>query len=168
MALRIEYILTLAITITSAVILYSKPQRGIEIVESNSTKEFYFKNFTLLELNSSGVKNSLKAREATKYIGSFFLKQIELNYKNEDKILADRAIYIKDNIFLKGNIVFEEINRFKFWSSNLSYNIKSKEIYTNSRFKLYMAENIIVGNRLQYNMVEKEILASNIDANLTY
>ena len=168
MALRIEYVLIVAIAITSIFIFQSKPKKSIRVIEPNSSKEFYFEEFTLLELNETGVKNSLKAREATKYKETFILKDIELNYENEDRVFADSAVYVKNIIFLKGNIVFEEIDRFKFWSSDLNYNIKTKDIYTSSTFKLKIKDNSIVGKKLKYNMKEKEIEAFNIDANITY
>jgi LPS export ABC transporter protein LptC len=168
MALRIEYILTLAIAVTSALILHSKPKESVKVTEPNSTKEFYFEDFTLLELNGTGIKNSLKAKEATKYKETFLLKEIELNYENEDRVFADSAVYVKNIVYLKGNILFEEIGSFKFWSSDLNYNIKTKDIYTSSTFRLKIRDNSIVGKKLKYNMKEKDIEASNIDANLTY
>ncbi len=138
------------------------------MAQSNSTKEFYFKDFILLELNSTGIKNALKAKEATKYKDTFILKDIELNYENEDRVFAKSAVYIKDSIYLKDNVVFEEIGNFKFWSSDLNYNIKSKNIYTSSNFKLKIRDSSIVGKGLKYNMRDKEIEASNIDANVSY
>jgi len=168
MALRIEYILIFAISITSFFIFQAKSKKSIKVVEPNSSKEFYFEEFTLLELNETGVKNSLKAKEATKYKETFLLKDIELNYENEDIVFAKSAVYVKNSVYLKDNVVFEEIGRFKFWSSDLNYNIKSKDIYTSGNFKLKIKDNTILGKNLKYNMEEKEIEASNIEANVTY
>ncbi len=67
MVLRVEYILTVAIAITSILILQSKPKESISPSRESSSKELYFKNFTLLELNETTLKNSLIAEEATKY-----------------------------------------------------------------------------------------------------
>jgi LPS export ABC transporter protein LptC len=168
MALRVEHILILAIGVTLFFVLKTEPKGSIKVAQSNSTKEFYFKDFILLELNSTGIKNSLKAKEATKYKDTFILKDIELNYENEDRVFAKSAVYIKDSIYLKDNVVFEEIGNFKFWSSDLNYNIKSKNIYTSSNFKLKIRDSSIVGKGLKYNMRDKEIEASNIDANVSY
>ncbi len=81
---------------------------------------------------------------------------------------ADSAVYIKDSIYLKGSVIFEEIGRFKFWSSDLNYNIKSRDIYSGGRFRLKIGDSSFTGERLEYNLNGKEIVASNIEANLSY
>jgi len=49
------------------------------VAQSNSQKSSTSKISILLELNSTGIKNSLRAKEATKYKDTFILKDIELN-----------------------------------------------------------------------------------------
>jgi len=50
----------------------------------------------------------------------------------------------------------------------LNCNIKSRDIYSGGRFRLKIGDSSFTGERLEYNLNGKEIVASNIEANLSY
>jgi competence protein ComGF len=113
MALRIEYIILISLTVVSIFIFIEKPV-SIKVVESNSSEEVYFKNFMLLEVNEDGVANQLTASEGIKYRDSFKLSDINITYQKSHNLLAQKAIYVKDFIHLEGNIRSSEMMDLDF------------------------------------------------------
>ena len=167
MALRVEYILILSIMVVGLFIFIEKP-RSIKLIESNSTKELFFKNFSLLEIDENGVKNQLNAKEATKDKNSFYLIDINITHDKTDNILAKKAIYVKDFIYLKDRVILKRKDDFKFWTNDLNYRVKDKIAYTNRGFTLISNKNRINGTNLYYNLKTKEISAKDINASIDY
>ncbi len=168
MALRVEYILILSIMIVGVFIFIEKP-KNIKLIESNSTKELFFKNFSLLEIDENGVKNQLNAKEATKDKNSFYLIDINITHDKTDNILAKKAIYIKDFIYLKDKVILKrKKDNFQFSTNDLNYRVKDKIAYTNMGFTLKSNNNIINGTNLYYNLETKEISAKDINASIDY
>ena len=167
MALRVEYILILSIVIVGFFIFIEKP-KSIKLVETNSTKEFFFKNFSLLEIDESGVKNQLNAKEGTKDKNSFYLIDINITHDKRDNILAKKAIYKKDFIYLKDSVILKRKGEFQFSTNDLNYKVKEKIAYTDKKFTLKSNNNIINGTNLYYNLKTKEISAKDINASIDY
>ena len=167
MALRVEYILILSIIVVGVFIFIEEP-KNIKLIESNSTKELFFKNFSLLEIDESGVKNQLNAKEATKDKNSFYLIDINITHDKTDNILAKKAIYMKDFIYLKDRVTLKRKGEFQFSTNDLNYRVKDKIAYTNSGFILKINQNRINGTNLYYNLKTKEISAKEINASIDY
>ena len=167
MALRVEYILILSIIVVGVFIFIEEP-KNIKLIESNSTKELFFKNFSLLEIDENGVKNQLNAKEATKDKNSFYLIDINITHDKTDNILAKKAIYMKDFIYLKDRVTLKRKGEFQFSTNDLNYRVKDKIAYTNSGFILKINQNRINGTNLYYNLKTKEISAKKINASIDY
>ena len=165
MALRVEYILILSIMVVGVFIFIEEP-KSIKLIESNSTKELFFKNFSLLEIDESGVKNQLNAKEATKDKNSFYLIDINITHDKTDNILAKKAIYMKDFIYLKDRVTLKRKGEFQFSTNDLNYRVKDKIAYTNRGFTLKVNQNRINGTNLYYNLKTKEISAKDINASI--
>ncbi len=167
MALRIEYILLLALGVI-AIFIFTKKPNSIKAIEANSSKEIYFKNFSLLEIDKNGIENQLIAKEAIKDKNSFYLMDINITHKKIHNLLAKKAVYIKDFIYLEGNVWLTRDDGFSFWTNDLNYRIKDKIAYTNRGFTIDMNESKISGNNLYYNLNTKKISAKDINASIKY
>ncbi len=167
MALRIEYILILALIIITIFIFTEKPN-NIKAIESNSSKEIYFKKFSLLEIDENGVENQLVASEATKDKNSFYLIDINITHKKIHTLLAKKAVYIKNFIYLEGNVWLKRDDGFSFWTNDLNYRIKDKIAYTNRGFIIDMNKSKISGKELYYNLNTENISAKEINASINY
>jgi len=167
MVLRIEYILILALAIITIFIIIEKPN-SVKAIESNSSKEIYFKNFSLLEIDEKGIENQLIAKEATKDKNSFYLIDINITHKKIHNLLAKKAVYIKDFIYLEDDVWLKRDDGFSFWTNDLNYRIKDKIAYTNRGFIIDMNESKIYGKKLHYNLNTKKISAQNIKASIKY
>jgi len=67
MAVRIEYVLIVVLLIVVGFIFFSKTE-DIKAVKSTSTSELLFEDFSLVELNESGVSHQLISSKALKDI----------------------------------------------------------------------------------------------------
>jgi LPS export ABC transporter protein LptC len=167
MALRIEYILLLSLIILSIFIFTEKP-KSVKAIESNSSKEIYFKNFSLLEIDKSGIKNQLVAQEATKDKNSFYLVDINITHQKHHNLMAKKAVYVKDFIYLKGDVLLKRSDGFSFLTNDLNYRIKDKIAYTNKGFVMDINRSKISGRDLKYNLNTKDISAKRINALIEY
>jgi LPS export ABC transporter protein LptC len=165
MVLKIEYIL---IAITSILILSiiginpsSKPA-----INSKGNKEVVFKDFSLFELKVDALGRKVFAHEATKYQNYLDLKDINISDAKGHNILAKRAIYEDDNIFMKDEVVFSREDGLTFTTENLSYDLKEKFLETNHPFILDFNGSTIQGMNLKYNLQNREINIDEVEASI--
>jgi len=163
MVLRAEYILLISLAILFGFIITQKPN-SVMAIEANSTKEVYFKNFSLIELTQTGVENQLISSEAIKYKKGFHFKDINITYRNSHYLLAKKALYRENFIYLEDNISLRRNDGLFFKSDNLEYSLKEKVLRSNSDFKLDINGSIVQGNNLYYNLDTKRLTAQNIMA----
>ena len=125
MVLRVEYILLISLGILSFFIFIEQPN-NIDAIESNSSKEALFRDFSLVEINQNGIENELKATEAIKYKNSLEARDINITHEKVYHVLAQRAIYKKNLLSIEKNITLKKDNEMKFQTDNLEYHIKEK------------------------------------------
>jgi len=163
MALRIESILIIGIGLVFALLLF-QDKSGVDAIESNSSKEFSFNNFSLIEITPKGVENRLSAKEAIKYTTHFELQEINITYKNTQHLLATKATYQDNFIYLDQSVLFKRDDGLEFKTEKLEYSIKSKKLYADKSFYIDMNESHIAGENLQYDLDDKNISAQEIRA----
>ncbi|SFV64811.1 hypothetical protein MNB_SV-12-130 [hydrothermal vent metagenome] len=167
MVLRIEYILVVSLAILFGFIFMKQPN-SVKAIESNSSKELYFKNLSLIDLNENGVENQLVASSVIKDGDSFGLEDVDITYKQTQRILAKKAIYRDDFVYLEDNISLKRDDGFSFIADDLKYSMKKKVATTNSHFRLDTNGSRISGKKLYYNLDREEVSADGIDATIRY
>jgi len=165
MALKIEYTLVLIITLLIASILGINPVSK-PAINSKGDKEVSFKNFDLFELNVDTKGKKVSAYEAIKYRNYLDLKEVNLSDENGHNIVAKRAIYENNNIFLKENILLTRDDGLRFKAQKLNYNFKTESVVISKAFILDFNGSNIKGDNLEYNMKERSISADHIVASL--
>jgi lipopolysaccharide assembly outer membrane protein LptD (OstA) len=167
MVLRVEYILVISLVILFGFIFMKQPN-DIKPIESNSTKELYFKNLSLIGLSEKGVENRLISSSVIKYRDHFEFKDINATYKREHNLLANRAIYRDRLVSMEGNISLQRSDGFSFIADKLLFNIESKLLYAESDFQLDINGSSVSGKNLHYNLEREEVHADFIKAMLTF
>jgi LPS export ABC transporter protein LptC len=167
MALRIENILILALATMIFSIFTEKPN-SVEMVKSHSSKEIYFKNFSLLEIDTEGIKNKLQATEATKNKTLFYLMDINITHDKIHNLMAKKAIYVNNVIYLNSDVWLKRGDGFSFWTNHLNYKIGDKTVSTDKKFVLDINGSKISGKDLHYNLNTKDISAKKINAQILY
>jgi len=165
MVLKIEYILIFVTLILIASIMGINPSSK-EAITSKGDKEVVFKDFALFEVRIDSSGRQIYAHEATKYQNYLDLKEINISDENGHNILAKRAIYEDDTIFMKDEIKLSRKDGLTFQAINLSYDIKTEEVETFDTFKLKFNGNHVEGVNLKYSLQKKEISADDIEASI--
>jgi predicted membrane protein len=103
MVLKIEYVLVLVVVVLIASILGINPSSK-EAITSKGNQEVVFKDFALFEVNVNTSGRQIFAHEASKYTNYLDLKEINISDEHGHNILAKRAVYEDDTIFMKDDI----------------------------------------------------------------
>ena len=167
MVLRVEYILLISLGILSFFIFIEQPN-NIDAIESNSSKEALFRDFSLVEINQNGIENELKATEAIKYKNSLEARDINITHEKVYHVLAQRAIYKKNLLSIEKNITLKKDNEMKFQTDNLEYHIKEKIAYIKDSFIIDINGSKILCSHLRYDLNKGEISADGINATIEY
>ncbi|HHH20118.1 MAG TPA: hypothetical protein ENK86_06385 [Campylobacterales bacterium] len=167
MVLRIELFLLVGVGLVFALLLFQDAS-NVDAVESNSSKELSFKNFSLIEITPQGVENRLAASEAMKYRTHFELTDVNITYQNTQHLLAKRATYRDDFITLEDSVVLQRDDGFAFETSALAYSVPSKQLHNKVAFQIDMNESRIVGENLRYDFNEKNVSADRIRAKIYF
>ena len=167
MDLRIEYVLLLSLAILFGFILMEQPV-DIKAIESNSSKEIYFKNLALIDLNEEGIENQLLSSSLMKSKDSFEFEDINVTYKKNHNILAERAMYREGLVHMEGNVSLRRSDGFSFITDDLVYNMDDKVASTKGDFRLDINESRVSGENLYYNLDREEVKANTIRANISF
>jgi len=165
MVLRVEYILLISLGILSFFIFIEKPN-SIESIETNSSKEALFRDFSLVEINEKGIENELRATEAIKYKNSLEARDINITHKKIYHVLAKKAVYKKNIVSIENNITLKKDNEMEFQTDTLTYKMKEKIAYTDDGFIMDINGSKIRGTHLKYDLNRGEISADNINASM--
>ena len=165
MVLKIEYVLILLIVLLIASIFGINPDSKPAIT-SKKTKEISFKDFSLFEVKINTQGRQVLAYEATKYTNYLDLKEINISDENGHNILAKRAIYEDNTIFMKDDIHLSRKDGLVFSAINLSYDVDTEKVESSDSFSLKFNGINIEGVNLKYSLKGKEISADEIDASI--
>jgi len=165
MVLRVEYILLISLGILSFFIFIEQPN-SIDVIESNSSKEALFRDFSLVDINQNGIENELRATEAIKYKNSLEARDINITHEKVYHVLAQKAIYTKNIIYIEDNITLKKDNEMEFQTDSLKYNMKEKIAYTEDGFMMDINDSKIRGIHLRYDLNRGEISADRINASM--
>jgi len=168
MVLRIEYLLLLVLSLLILSILGINPTDNAPTVSDKGDKEIHFENFSLFELHEGSSGKKLFASETTKYTEYMDLKDVNLTDEEGQNIIAKKAIYKGDAIYMSEKVKLTRIDGLTFTAEDLTYDLKTKEMQTYSPFSLEFNGSIIIGTDLEYRVKEKEISANSIEATILF
>jgi LPS export ABC transporter protein LptC len=167
MVIRVEYILIISLAILFAFVMMENP-KSLKAVESNSSKEVYFKNLSLIDLNERGIENQLVSSSVMKYSESFEFENVNIIYKKTHTVSAQKATYKDGFIYLEDNISLRRDDGFSFVTDDLRYSIDEKIASTDSPFRLDMNGSRVFGKKLYYNLDKEVISADKINASIFF
>jgi len=145
-----------------------KQPNDVKAIESNSTKELYFKNLSLIDLNENGVENQLSASSVAKYKTSFEFEDVNATYKRTHNLVANRAVYEDGLVNMEGNISLKRGNDFSFVGDDLIYDMEDEAVYVDKHFRLDMNGSTVIGENLYYNLDREEVKADFIRASIRF
>jgi len=163
--IRIEYILLVVLMMVSGFIFFSKTE-NIKAVKSSSTSELLFEDFSLVELNGSGVSHRLISSKALKDKKFFTLSDINITYDQTQHLCAKEARYEEDTIYLKEDVTLQRDDGISFGSEHLKYLVDDRVLHIDSHFSLEINGSVIIGENLTYRLDKRSISADRISAKI--
>jgi len=166
MALRIEYMIILFLTVVSSSLLLLHPD-SVEVKESNRTTELVFENFTLIELDERGISNRLSSALAVKDKHYFTLDDVNVSYQTTHELQAKHALYQDRTLYFEDRVRIYEVSGIQFETKDLRYQINEERVATPKPFVIEMRKGSeIRGENLSYNLARKAVSADRIHAHL--
>jgi len=163
MVIRVEWVVALTILATIGLSFNLKFQDTAAKSKSNS-KELEFVNMVLTEVNSTAVVSQAFAKSGNQENGILTLEHITYKKLGENEIVANKGIYTKDNIILKGDVKIIQKGGFVYITQEAIYNPKNKTFTSPTPFVATMGENKFSGAKLDYDMQKEEAKSQKIHA----
>ena len=167
MVIRIEYLLLLLLVILVFSIMGINPSSQ-SAIQSQGDKEIFFQKFSLFELKEGELGKQIFASETTKYVTHLDLKNIHLNDEDGHVLLANKATYQNNSVFLEENITLTANNGLMFSTESLNYELKEKIAMSSKPFLLDFNGSTIRGKNLAYSIKTKEVSADSINASILF
>ncbi len=165
MAIRIEYLLLLVLGILLLSTLGIKPASH-EATSSKGDKEIAFENFHLSNIKENESTQEMSAQKTVKYQNYLEMQKLEIEGESTYHLLATRAKYQEQNIYMEQGIQILRDDGLKFVTKEIHYNIDTKDIKGKSPFVLEFNSSKIKGENLQLNMQNKVIRADKVEAHI--
>jgi len=142
--------------ILASILIFIRPQ---ELQESNHSNEdiaeMELRNFTLYELDTTGLKNIMLGKYGFQYKDRIEVEEIDYtdstrNLRNN--ILADYGVYNNvDIITLEGNVRYYREDGMILTTEKAVINQEKETILTPGPFKIEQNDDNVVGNKLYYD-----------------
>ena len=167
MAVRIEYLLVFMLAILLLSILGINP-KSQAAKSSKGDKEIEFQNFSLYDIKKDEPSQIMSAEKMVKYENYLDMDEIDLRDESGYRILATKAIYEEDLVYMDNGVNILRDDGLKFSTKSLNYNVETKDIKTLKPFILEFNSSIIQGENLALNVNSKKISADNIEAQIVF
>jgi len=163
MAIKLETVLYIAISIVIVVTLSSK-QESKEAVVSSFKKELEFTSSTFSEVNATIQLNQSFAKSGVQVNGVLTLNDISYSGQKLKLLQANKAVYDGNLSTLYGDVVLRQENGFEYKTDKAIYDMNKQFVYIPNSFVAKMNDNIMNGKNLKYDISAQNAVASNISA----
>jgi len=167
MVLRIEYILMVIFTVLIVSIFGFNPASK-EAISSTGDREVEFKNFSVYNVKEDNTGQQMHALKATKYKKYMDFNEVDLIDEQGNSIHSDKAKFENDLLYMNDNVKVSRDDGVKFFTDNLTYSLKEKEILAKEKFLLEYNKSTIRGENLEVNIDGKELSGYQIDASIWF
>ena len=150
MVIKIEWALILAMAVTIWLSLTVSFQDRINTSKDN--KELEFNNAIFTEVNTTGPVSQAYAKTGMQKAGVLTLEQVSYKKGGKNEIIANKAIYNKDEVILQGDVKVIQNGGFVYSTQEAVYNPKSKTFTSPTPFVATMGKNTLSGKKLDYDL----------------
>ncbi|QOP45666.1 LPS export ABC transporter periplasmic protein LptC [Sulfurimonas paralvinellae] len=131
---------------------------------------FEIKDFTMYELDPTGLHTIMLGSTATRYSNRYTVKDIDYtDNKNKEYIAnmqANNGIYKNDIVTLTGNVTYTRDDGLTFKTQKAVYNKKTSDVVSNVGYVAYMNDSVLRGSYIKYNNEKNRIFSKNVRAKI--
>jgi hypothetical protein len=165
MGIRLEWLLILLIVVTiatTAMVKLTNTKEGMKF--KNRELEFHKTEFVEVDTNKTLSKSFVET--GIREDGILRLVDIKYSTENISLLVANRATYKKNILYLDGNVILDEVEGYRYTTENAQYNQKSEILTIPSAFTALKGKSIIQGSSMHYDSLKKEMNATKVDATI--
>ncbi len=139
----------------------------IKIQHFKDVPLFELSDFTMHELNPKGLTTILQGTTGTRYADRYTIK--DMDYTDNSKkyianMISDFGVYKNEIVKLTGHVVYVREDGLTFKSEKATYNKKTADVISDTKYIAYLNDNIVIGNYIKYNNISKKIYSKNVIA----
>ena len=165
MAVRIEYILTIAIAVivTASLTLKLNDAAG---KEKGITKELEFTYTTFTEVDTKKLQGKAYGTSGIRDNGILTIYNLAYQTETIESLVAKKGTYMGKIIYLEGDVVTDYAGGYHIETEQAEYDQESEILNITAPFVLTQDDNIVRGDTLTYNTRNKVMYGTTIDATL--
>lgn len=139
----------------------------IKIQHFKDVPLFELSDFTMYELDPEGLNTIMLGSTGTRYADRYTVKGMDYTDNSKKYIanmVSDLGVYKNDIVTLTGHVVYVREDGLTFKSEIATYNKKTADVISNTKYIAYLDDNIVTGDYLKYNNMSKKIYSKNVVA----
>ena len=119
-------------------------------------KSIEAKNINAFDLNSSLVSSFYEADDWVRFEDKDSFSKVNI-FSLEQNLSSNELLMQDDNISLKGNVFYTDVNGTRIRADEIFYVKDLKILHTDTNFTAYKDSNILLGNSLVYDLLNRQI-----------
>ncbi|MDF1876923.1 LPS export ABC transporter periplasmic protein LptC [Sulfurimonas sp. SAG-AH-194-L11] len=122
-------------------------------------------NFTMYELQSSGLQTNMSGSNALRYSDRYIIKNINFTDNSKEFISnmqANSGVYKDEIVDLRGEVMYTREDGLTFESDTLEYNTKSAIAQTNDDYIAYKGNNSMRGVSFIYDSLNNTMKSKKV------
>ena len=128
------------------------------------TKDLEFTHTTFIEVDTQKMQGWAFGTFGVRDKGVLTLDNIVFHTDNIDSLIAKKGKYIKEVLYLDGDVVMQETDGYTYKTQHANYNLKTEILNITSPFTGVRDQNVMKGKTLRYDTVKKEAFGTKVDA----
>ena len=163
MGLRLEPVLTVVIGVIISVSLLVELSSTLK-QNKIFTKDLEFTHATFIEVDTQRMQGWLFGTYGVRDKGVLTLDNVVFHTDNIDSLTAKKGKYIKEILYLDGDVVMHELDGSIYKTQHANYDQKTEILNITSPFTSERDQNVMKGKTLRYDTVKKEAFGTRVDA----
>ncbi len=149
-------------------LLYQKPYDLKQNRQSKKSPNIEMVDVVNYSIEADGVGHILRASRVLRFTTYDEFYDLDSARKSKDMLFenlkADRAIFVRDDLKLSGDVRYSNSDTLQFSSKEASYNFKTGVFKTDVSFELKDSRSLTKGSSMQYGTKEGRIYAKQINS----
>ena len=166
--MNINALILLIAILLSSIFAFFKPLKISGATDKNKDiPVFEIRNFILYELDRQKLVDVSNGESAIRYKNRYVLNNFVFTDNSQENLVnlsANIGIYKNDTILLKKNVLYTKSDGLEFKSQKVFYNRKKGYIKSDVPFVATLNNDIIVGDKLYYDIKKEKLKAKNVKA----
>ncbi|MDQ7047369.1 MAG: LPS export ABC transporter periplasmic protein LptC [Sulfurovum sp.] len=128
------------------------------------TKDLEFTDTTFIEVDTQKMQGWAFSTYGMHNKGILTLDNIVFHTDNIDSLVAKKGKFIKDVLYLDGDVLMHEKDGYTYKTQHANYNQKTEILNITAPFTSTRGQNIMHGKTLSYDTVNKKVFGVEINA----